>query len=328
MNWRGAGSALVSIAVATPPVLAQDQFAVSGYVADDVSSQLIPAATVTLVTTGEETQSGPDGTFSFGDAPVGPIAVRVSAPGYQGLLWETEVVPGRALFLEVLLTKLEGDATLRLRVTHEESDEPIAGVDVGFPELGISAETDQDGEVEITGLPTGNWLVLVTGLGYNSAQSFIEFADGAVTEGDVALTEGPIFLPGLTITAEMRSRSLDDAGFYDRERQGFGYHFDPAEIEASVALVPSDLLRTVPGLNRPNQRMTGPRDPITGLVIQNTLPQCLWVEGVPWASGDMDDLNIRWIEAVEVYTRTGGTPTQFSMTNAEGCAGVMLIWLK
>jgi hypothetical protein len=324
---RAVGSALVYIALATPLALAQDPAAVSGYVADDGSSALIPGATVTLVTTGEETQSGPDGSFSFSDAPVGPISVRVSAPGYQGLLWEAEVVPGRVLFLEVLLTKLEGDATLRLRVTHEDSDEPIAGVDVGFPELGISAETDQDGEVEITDLPTGNWLVLVTGLGYNSAQSFIEFGEGAVTEGDVALTEGPIFLPGLTITAEMRSRSLDDAGFYDRERRGFGYHFDPEDIEASVALVPSDLLRTVPGLNQPNQRMTGPRDPITGQVVQNTLPQCLWVEGIPWAGGNIDDLPIGWIEGMEVYTRVASLPMQFDRA-AEGCLSALVIWLK
>jgi hypothetical protein len=169
---------------------------------------------------------------------------------------------------------------------------------------------------------------VVSGFAYASAPAFIEFDGESVTEGDIALAEGPIFLEGLTITAEMRSRSLDDAGFYDRERRGFGYHFDPQDIEESVALVPSDLLRTVPGLNRPNQRMTGPRDPITGAVIQNTLPQCLWVEGVPWASGDIDDLNIRWIEGVEVFTHTGGTPAQFSMTGAEGCASVMLIWLK
>jgi hypothetical protein len=314
--------------VLTGPITASAQdFTVQGLVADATTSQLIPSATIVLVETGAETQSGSDGGFRFSDAPAGRVSVRVSAPGYQGVLWETEVVPGRALFLEVLLTKLEGDATLRLRVTHEESDGPIAGVDVGLPELGISAETDQDGEVEITGLPTGNWLVLVTGLGYNSAQSFIEFEDGAVTEGDVALTEGPIFLPGLTITAEMRSRSLDDAGFYDRERRGFGYHFDPADIDASVALVPSDLLRTVPGLNQPNQRMTGPRDPITGLVVQNTLPQCIWVEGVPWAYGSIDDLPIRWIEGMEIYTRIASLPMQFDRP-AEGCAGALVIWLK
>jgi hypothetical protein len=334
---------LGALAFWTVPTVAQEPSVVQGFVADATTSQLIPEATIVLVETGDETVSGPDGSFSFSDAPEGPISVQVRAPGYQGVLWETEVVTGRALFLEVLLSKLEGDATLRLRVTHEESDAPIAGVDVDLPELGISAETDQDGEVEITGLPAGNWLVLVTGFGYNSAQSFIEFGDGAVTEGDVALTEGPIYLPGLTITAEMRSRSLDAAGFYDRERQGFGYHYDSLEIEEMFATVPSDLLRGVPGMWEPTRSAQRSRSlgaggisgalappacpPGARTCIPGAEPQCpaLYIEGIPWG-GSLDDLNVGWIEAMEVFTRFASLPMQYGGTDRN--CGVILIWLK
>ncbi len=168
----------------------------------------------------------------------------------------------------------------------------MVGADVRLPELAITAVTDENGEVEVPGLPAGSWLVLVSTYGYSSAQSFIEFTDGAVAEGDVALTEGPVFLEGLTITAEMRSRSLEDRGFYNRERQGFGYHYDPLEIEEMIARVPSDLLRMIPG-NVPPRSDGGPRNAsgISGALGSGTSLPAVYVEGVFW-SGDTDDLNV------------------------------------
>jgi hypothetical protein len=296
-------------------------------VADGATFGLIPAATVVLVETGEETVSGPDGSFSLADAPVGPISVQVFAPGYRGVLWETEVVPGRPLFLEVLLTRLEGSSSLELVVTDEETGEPVPGADVALPELALSATTNEEGEARIEEIPSGNWLVLVSGFGYSSAQSFIEFDGESIAEGDVALAEGPIYLEGLTITVEMRRRSLDDVGFYNRERQGFGYHLDPEEIEEMIATVPSDLLRMIPGTNRATCSNGGSRNAtgISGALDCGTAAPALYVEGVPW-SGNLDDLNVGWIEAVEVFTRNSSTPIQFGGTN--GAGGVILIWLK
>ncbi len=149
--------------LADPHSAAAQDPSVQGFVADETTSALIPSATVTLVTTGEETASGPDGSFRFDEAPAGPITVRIEAPGYRGALWETEVVEGRPLlFLDVLLSRLEGDAALRRLVTDRESGSPVAGSEVSLPELGVSAETDQSGEAPLSDLPSGRWLVAVS----------------------------------------------------------------------------------------------------------------------------------------------------------------------
>jgi hypothetical protein len=125
----------------------------------------------------------------------------------------------------------------------------------------------------------------------------------------------------------MRNRGLEDVGFYDRERQGFGYHYDPLEIEEMIATVPSDLLRMTPGLNRVTCTDGGPRNPtgISGALDCGTVGPAVYVEGVPW-SGDIDDLNVGWIEGLEVFTRNSSTPIQYGGTN--GAGGVILIWLK
>jgi hypothetical protein len=226
--------------------------------------------------------------------------VRVSAPGYQAVLWETEVVPGRPLFLEVLLTRLEGNSSLEIVVTDEETGEPIAGAEVSLPELALSATTNEEGEARIEQIPTGNWL----------------------------------------ITAEMRRRELEEVGFYTRERQGFGYHYDALEIDEMVATVPSDLFRGVPGLWELSRAEARSRSgAISGALEPRACPpdartcipgaqnQCpaLYVEGLPWG-GRIDDLNVGWIEAIEVFTRNASTPLQFGGTN--GACGVILIWLK
>src|SRR5262245_5579641 len=74
---RCSNAALLIAAMAVPSSLAAQT--VQGFVADGATSELIPAATIVLVQTGEETVSGPDGSFSFSDAPEGPISVRVRA---------------------------------------------------------------------------------------------------------------------------------------------------------------------------------------------------------------------------------------------------------
>ncbi len=61
--------------VAALPAIAQDAQPIQGFVADAATLQLLPAATVMLVSTGDVTQSGPDGGFTFSEVPLGRITV-------------------------------------------------------------------------------------------------------------------------------------------------------------------------------------------------------------------------------------------------------------
>jgi hypothetical protein len=330
--------------VAAPQVFGQEPAAVSGYVADAVSSALIPSATVTLVTSDDETSTGPDGSFRFDEAPTGPISVRIEAPGYRGVLWETEVVEGRPLFLEVLLSKLEGDAALRLLVTDEESGSPVAGSDVSLPELGVSAETDDSGEALLSDLPSGRWLVVVTGLGYGTASSFIEFDGETEVEGEVALAEGPIALSEIVVSAERGLARLRDFGFYNRRTAGIGEFIDRAQIDEEDPTQPSGLFRTMAGVYLVEVEMgryaianrrgfmgfglsSGPGVMRGG--AQRSSSTCimdLYVDGTPYERGIIDDFNTDWIEAIEVYNGLGEIPVQYNRTGS--ACGVILVWTR
>jgi hypothetical protein len=301
-------------------------------------------AAVTLVTTGAKTSSGPDGTFRFDEAPIGTLSVRIEAPGYRGVLWETERLEGQPLFLEVFLSKLEGDATLSLIVTDEESGSPVVGADVTLPELGVSAATSGSGEARIADLPSGNWLVVVSGFGYGTASSFIEFDGTSVVEGEVALAEGPVVLDGIVVTGERGQPRLQRMGFYERREVGIGRFIDRAEIDEEDPQRISDLFMGMPGVARvemePSRYGIASRRGFTGFglssgpgVMQgatrgNSGPciMHLIIDGVLYERGIIDDLNADWIEAIEVYNGLSEVPAQYNRTGA--VCGVVLVWTR
>jgi hypothetical protein len=339
------GAVLGALMCAALPVeISGQEPAVQGFVADAATSELIPLATVTLVAAGDETQSGPDGRFAFAQASTGPISVRIEAPGYQSVLWETEVVEGRPLFLEVLLSRLEGDGTLSLLVTDEESGAPVAGAEVLLPELGVSAETSETGEALLAGIPSGSWLVVVSAFGYGTASSFIAFDGTSEVEGEVALGEGPIALEGIVVTAEALEQRLIRGGFYERRTVGIGRFLDRAEIEERHPFRPSDLFRSgIPGVyvvervkgeyDIASRRgsvgfglSTGPGVMQGGQSNPGPCIMDLYFDGVLYERGMIDDLNTDYIEAIEVYNGISQIPVQYNRTGSN--CGVVLVWTR
>ena len=313
---------------ALPVEVFSQEHAVQGFVADAVTLALIPLATVTLVATDEETQSGPDGGFAFDDVPTGPITVRIEAPGYRGALWETEVVEGRPLFLEVLLSRLEGDSALRLFVTDQESGGPVAGAQALLPELSVTAVTDQNGEALVSDIPSGRWLVVVSGLGYGSATSFIDFDGATMIEGEVALADNPIELDGIVVTADRRDLRMQRVGFNQREQMGLGRFIDRAMIEEENPLIPSDLFRTMPGILRhcpESYKCTLSNRRGASLGSADNCGFQYYLDGIPWQA-TIDDINVDWIEGIEVYNGLSQVPAGFNATG--GACGIILIWTR
>ena len=247
--------------------------------------------------------------------------------------------------------RLEGNGTLSLTVTDEESGGPVAGAEVSLPELGVSAETNESGEASLSGIPPGLWLVTVAGLGYGGATSFIDFDGESTVEGEVALAEGPIALDEIVVTAEAGSQRLQRMGFYQRRTAGIGRFLDRAAIEEENPTIPSDLFRAMAGFERveemdepgvfkiANRRGSmgfgldlGPdRSLVSGLraAIARRELICfmdLYVDGAPYESGIIDHLNVDWVEAIEVF-RVSEVPAQYNRAGSSNC-GVILVWTR
>ena len=103
--WWIASSLAVGLAgsLACPgPAVAQGGAALQGLVTEAETGRLIEAATVSLVGTKLETQSGADGFFTFPEVPIGRVHVRVRARGYPAVVEEVDVTAG-LVFVPIFL---------------------------------------------------------------------------------------------------------------------------------------------------------------------------------------------------------------------------------
>lgn len=92
----------------TPPGLgtasAQDEgVLLAGVVADEVTWTPVDSARVTILGTDLEVFSQANGTFQFVDVPLGPVTVRVDAPGFTSMVEEVEVSQGALVFVQFAL---------------------------------------------------------------------------------------------------------------------------------------------------------------------------------------------------------------------------------
>ncbi len=90
-------------------------------------------------------------------------------------------------------------ATLRVRIVDAATKKPIAGAQVGFPDLKLFTLSDKNGIAQITKVPPGDRSLEVTMLGYGTATTTMAIAGRAQATGDIALTTEPIHIDGITV---------------------------------------------------------------------------------------------------------------------------------
>lgn len=121
-SWAVAGFvALGASALGPTAAAAQQGTLLEGVVAEAETGRLIPAATVTLVGTGMETRSGADGVFTFAEAPLGRVLIRVRAPGYPAVVEEVDVTASAEIFVPIFLPSAAA-VLAELRVTATRTD--------------------------------------------------------------------------------------------------------------------------------------------------------------------------------------------------------------
>lgn len=109
---------------------------------------------------------------------------------------------------------------LMLRIVDFNTQRPLAGAKVSFPDLSLSTESDLTGYAYLTEIPLGSHRLDVELGGYASVQAILDFEpDELWAEGEVVLVPE---LAGVEVigTSRVRSLRLLEKGFYQRERQG------------------------------------------------------------------------------------------------------------
>ncbi len=99
-------ASLLASAFGSSPSAAQ-QVLLTGVVADEATLTAVASAKITIVGQDLETYSQANGTFALPDAPLGPVSVRVDAPGFTSLVLEVVVRQDAVVYLEFVLSKVD-----------------------------------------------------------------------------------------------------------------------------------------------------------------------------------------------------------------------------
>lgn len=223
-------------------------------------------------------------------------------------------------------------AGLLVVVREDSTERPLPGVRVEVLGAEGATVTDSTGMARALAVPPGPRLVRVRASGYQMETFFVEFMPGETVEVEMDLYPAPYELDGITVTERMSSRTLRDAGFYQRQRSAFGTFITREDIDKRAPMRISDLLRNASGVTvvhcgsacRPSgYRIVSSRGN-TGLGAQCAMQ--IYVDGRHVSDGDIDAWTVDSVEGIEVYNSTAGMPSEFNRPGA--VCGAVAVWTR
>jgi hypothetical protein len=255
-----------------------------------------------------------------------------------------------------------GGQEIRGRLLETGTAQPIPWANLALLDTTFTAVaqtlSDQRGAFVLEVPAQGSYYVLAEALGYQpKLDGILEFRGGGSVSVEFYLRPKPLEMDSLKVALK-RVRTyqhLNDVGYYDREKMGFGTFLSPDIIERRKPFSTFDLLRGVPGLyieegGRDGTRVflirggyrCNPAVYVDGSRVFNDLhteegtsvvgigPSDPIFENLPNMPRDDRGIvlermvDIEDISAVEVHTRSTSVPLLYGGTQ-ETC-GVLLVW--
>jgi protocatechuate 3,4-dioxygenase beta subunit len=192
---------------------------------------------------------------------------------------------------------------------------------------------DGRGRFELREVAPGAYSIRVEHVAFRAVDGELEIpAGGAEVELEVNLQRDAIALEPIVATVEARSPRLERAGFYDRQRTGFGTFITRDVIERRNPVAITHLFNAVPRAQQVGERVLfrgseafGGLDPVDDEMLP-CFPE-VYVDGVWWGKEySLNYFNPDEVEAIEAYTSAARIPIQYN--TADSACGVILIWLR
>ena len=218
-----------------------------------------------------------------------------------------------------------GTASISGRVLDQRTNDPVAGVEVSVDGTPVLSITDESGEFHFEGVLAGTLVLRSRRLGYEERSDSLSVPQGVLIDLTIHLSTEPVELEELVV--EVRSRLLEQRGFYERQRSGYGGVFiDREAIEDRNPNVLTDLFRTMSGLRVVYGGLFGPRVCVNqNITFSDGGLGCepsLVLDGVRSTMRSYDFIDPIEVEGLEVYAG-GGAPGGFS----DPC-GTIAIWTR
>lgn len=295
-----------------------------GRIADSQSEVSLADALVDFPTLRLRLVTDETGRVDLRDVPEGSYPIRVQHMGYDDISGTVQV-PGTAEFLVLLnrslIENLDVPGRVLGRVTEEDGSQGVSDVDItvmtSTPQHAIS---DGQGRFTLRDLEPGLVDVRFERLGYEPRTSAVVIQPGRTVEIAATISTRPIPLDPIEVVA-VRSRYLEQTGFYERRDGGWGNQISRQDFEDINPISTTDVFYTVPGVSVSSAgevislRTTGFGQ--TGCVLQT------YLDGVAVDDFDLNILPPEQIEAVEVYQGLA-VPIQYP----QGGCGIVLVWTR
>jgi hypothetical protein len=236
-----------------------------------------------------------------------------------------------------------GEGRLRGTIVAQVDNRPLNGAVVGIVD-GPHTRTNERGEWNLVGAPSGTRMLEIRALGYYPTRRAVDVVDSAPPIR-IALPTLKAILDTVKVTAA-RLADRYKRGFAERQRIGLGYYVTAEQIRRRHAVTMAQVLRMISGLRLDATLVrNGAAYDTTGALVPSyttsnskilmrgsTDDWCyptIYIDGQPMQDLDADDLDAWFrpddILGIEVYPGVSAPPQfQQAMT---GC-GTILIWGK
>ena len=187
--------------------------------------------------------------------------------------------------------------------TVRDGKQPLIGVNINLPELKLGATTGLDGRFELQGIPSGEYLVRLSYIGYRALEQRIAFEEGEIRTMDFAMREDVLGLEAVVVSATRNTVPMHQAPVIINR-------IDDRVFERTQSLSLAEGLSFSPGLRLENNcqncgftqlRMNGLDGPYTQILI-NSRPVFSALAGVY----GLEMIPANMIDRIEVV-RGGGS---------------------
>lgn len=203
---------------------------------------------------------------------------------------------------------------------------PIAGVEVAVAGSGMRSRSNDSGAYHLAGLAPGPATLTARRIGYRAFRQELQLRDGDALTVDIRLSVSAAMLSGIQVTARREPYESRLAGLYARMEQHVGRFVTRERIDRANNANLSALLREIPGVQIGANSMQGRVIRLRGA----DCPPLVFIDGFPASAGefDLDMIEPRSVEAVEVYSGAASVPAEFSGPRDLDRCGVIAIWSR
>ncbi|AHG91766.1 TonB-dependent receptor plug [Gemmatirosa kalamazoonensis] len=263
-----------------------------------------------------------DGSFVLCGVPSdAELMVRAEGRGVASGDVMVEVKPGTVTRQDLSVGAPRATASRLTGTVRDDKGHPIGHARVIV--LGIEgrgATTSETGAFVLDSLPSGTWTMEARAIGRRPTRAVAQLSTRRVADVQFAMPKYAQSLDRVVVVGKMSVATRELTEALERTRMHGGTLITPDQIERRNPLYPSDLLRTVPGM----QVLPGQ----FGNVIRGRgrCTPTVYLDGMPIQDGanDIDQLvPAADVMAVEVY-RGIVAPVEY----AGGGCGTVLLWTK